>query len=212
MPSLDVRNSATGGLQTASGGRDGASLLNQQYGGSYSEAVLRGRVFSCANQTGVTSPAGPSGALPILALYNPAGSGVNVHVWYVGCTLNVAFTAASAIAVGLHQTTAAGKAVTAVGTVSGNTRNMLASPSLAAGQAQVLLGCTAATPIFLSLLGVALTGAITTVPYLQSIGRWYDGALVLQEDTAISIQTGVVSGNLGVWGEFVWEERDKKQS
>lgn len=209
MPSIDVLGGPGGGLRTVGGARDGQSMLTQQYGGGYSEAVLRGRVFGCCNQTGVTSQAGLSGTTPVLTLYNPAGSGINVHVWYVGAIFNVAFATASAVFVGLHQTSAAAKAVSAVGTISTNTRNMLSTASLAAGQAQACLAATAATPIGVAILGGGLTGAITTVPVAPPCCRWFDGSLILPEDSAISVQTGVASGAAGLWCEYIWEERPK---
>ena len=64
----------------------------------------------------------------------------------------------------------------------------------------------AATPIAICGLGVGLTGAITTVPAATMLERYFDGSVILQPDSAVSIQTGVASGASGTFCEYVWEE------
>lgn len=178
----------------------------KSYGGSYAAAVLRGNVYTCVNQAGVTSQAGLSGTTPVLALYNPANSGVRVHVLYAGAVFTVSAATAGVVWVASHQTTAAAKAVSAVGTVSTNTRNALIGTSTQGAQAQACLAGTATTPIAIAILGVLKTGAITTIPEDVTLGRWFDGGLILQPDSAISIQTGVASGASGTFCEYIWEE------
>ena len=56
------------------------------------------------------------------------------------------------------------------------------------------------------LLGVMLTGAITTIPALATFGRWFAGAVLIQPGTNISIQTLVASGASGLLCEYCWEE------
>lgn len=168
------------------------------------EAALRGKAFAVANNAGITTQAGLSATTPALTLYNPAGSGVNGFLHFAGVNFSVAFAAAAQVYLAAN-TNVAAAAVT--GTASTITRNLKlggANPTL-----QALLAATLpAAPVGVCLLGVGLTGAITTVPYAQTLGRWFDGCLVIAPGTAISIQTSAASGTSGTWCEFVWEEQD----
>ena len=201
------RQSLSDGAQApASGTRDGSQAVANT-GGLYAEAVRRGGVYAGASQSGVTSQAGLSGTTPTLTLYNPAGSPVNLALWFAGAVYSVAFATAGAIWLGLHQTSPAAKAVSALGTVLTTARNLLAGPRLVnQGYGQLLLACTATAPVGIALLGSALTGAITTLPTGAVVGRWFDGSIILEPDTAVSIQTGIASGASGQFCEFIWEE------
>jgi hypothetical protein len=171
-------------------------------GSSFYEAVRNGKVFAVANQAGVTSQAGLSATTPVLTLFNPVGSGVNCVLWYAGATFSVAFATAGAIFVAVN-TNLVAAAVT--GTLTTAHRNLL----LGGGNPAVtpLLAATLpAAPVAVGILGVGLTGAITTVPHIQAVGRWFDGALVLQPGSAMSLQTGVASGASGMFCEYIWEE------
>src|SRR3990167_681827 len=64
---------------------------------SFAAAVERGRCYTVANQSGVTSQAGLSATTPVLTLYNPAGSGVNGRLWFAGATIEVAAATAGSI-------------------------------------------------------------------------------------------------------------------
>jgi len=204
---MDIALKTTAGTPVgALGTREGAAFT-QQYGTSFAELVRRGNVYACANQSGVTSQAGLSGTTPVLALYNPANSGIEVELLYAGAIVTVAFATAGFVGLGLHQTTAAAKAVSAVGTVSTNTRNLYSTTSTQGGVAQACLAGTATAPILIDILGSGLTGAITTVPFIQTLERWYNGSIVLQPDTAVSIQTGVASGASGLFCCYIWNER-----
>lgn len=180
------------------------SLVAVGGGGYFQEAVRNGNVFSVANQAGVTSQAGLSATTPVLTLANPVGSGVNCVIWYAGATFTVAFATAGAVfaAVG---TNLAAAAVT--GTPTTAHRNLL----LGGGGPSVipLLAATLpAAPVAVSLLGVGLTGAITTIPTGQTLERWFNGALIIQPGANLTIQTGVASGASGMFCEFIWEEVD----
>lgn len=197
------------GKQTLSDGGTGrlrqspsGALVTAGAGAYFQEAVRNGRVFSVCNQAGVTSQAGLSATTPVLTLANPAASGVNCVLWYASATFSVAFVAASAVfaAVG---TNAAAAAVT--GTQTTAHRNLL----LGGGQPSVvpLLAATLpAAPVAVGLLGMGLTGAITTVPQLQVLERWYNGAIIIQPGTNFSIQTSTASGASAMFCEYIWEE------
>ena len=66
-----------------------------------------------------------------------------------------------------------------------------------------------AAPVAIGILGVGLTGAITVSLALQTLERWYNGALVVTPGTNLTIQTGVASGASGTFCEFIWEEEDE---
>lgn len=196
--SQSLSNGGQGRLRQSPNG----SLVLGGDGGYFQEAVRNGHVFSVCNQAGVTSQAGLSATTPVLTLANPVGSGINCVIWYAGATFTVAFATAGAVfaAVG---TNLAAAAVT--GTQTTAHRNML----LGGGQPSVvpLLAATLpAAPVAVSLLGAGLTGAITTTPTLQTLERWFNGAIILQPGSNFSLQTGVASGASGMFCEYIWEE------
>jgi hypothetical protein len=179
------------------------SLRTMQGRPAFYDAVMHGNCYGVANQAGVTSQAGLSGTTPVLTLYNPLGSGVNAVIWYTGSTFSVAFAAAATVFVAVGTNTAAA-AVT--GTLTTAHRNLL----LGAGQGnkvQALLAATLpAAPVGVAILGMGLTGAITTVPHIQTLERWFNGGLVLKPGCNLSIQTSAASGASGTWCEYLWEE------
>jgi len=170
---------------------------------AFQNAVEIGSVFGVCSQAGVTSQAGLSATTPVLTLYNPAGSGKNLVVWYAGATFTVAFATAGAVWVAVN-TNVSAAAVTGTLTTAhrnlklGTAANMAAQPLLAA--------TLPAAPVGVALLGVGLTGAITTVPMAQTLERWFNGSLILKPNTALSIQTGVASGASGTFCEYIWQE------
>ena len=202
---MDISYKSEAGTPVGALGTPKGAAYVQPYGAPLAELVRRGNVYACASQAGVTSQAGLSGTTPTLALYNPANSGIDVHLWYASFSVTVAFATAGAIWLGLHQTTAAAKAVSAVGTISANTRNLYSTTSTQGGVAQACLAGTATAPIGIHLLGSGLTGAITTVP-LTTLECWYNGSVILQPDSAVSHQTGVATGASGGFSCFIWEE------
>ena len=191
-----------GGLRS---NRNGAGLLVANVSASLQEAVLRGNTYAVANQTGVTSQAGLSATTPVLTLYNPSDSGVNLAVWFTGCVMEVANAAAASIFVAAGTDTAAA-AVT--GTATTAHRNLLLGASNNPRAKAFLAATLPAAPVAVGLIGVGLTGAITTVPGLPEYGRWFNGALVLKPNTNLSIQTSTASGASGLLCEYIWEEID----
>lgn len=170
--------------------------------GKYQEMALRGNLFMCSNAAGVTSQAGISATTPVLTLYNPAGSGIRAALIYAGATFSVAFATAGAIWL-CANTNVAAAAVT-------GTNSTLMKNCLLGGAAPALTPLLAATlpaaPTGIDLLGVGLTGAITTIPFVQAVGKWYEGSIILAPGTAISIQTGVASGASGMFCTYMWQE------
>lgn len=180
-----------------------AAFLNAPVSASFQEAVLRGNCFTVASQSGVTSQAGLSVTTPVLTLANPSGSGVNVVVWFAGATFTVVFATVGAVWVAVGDDTT-DTAVT--GTLSTITKNCKIGTSNNP-KAKVLLAATLpAAPVAISLLGAGLTGAVNLFPQMQTLGRWFNGGIILTPNTNLSIQTGVASGASGTFCEYVWEE------
>lgn len=170
----------------------------------FAEAAARGKCFAVCNQAGVTSQAGLSATTPVLTLYNAAGSGVNGFLWFAGANFSVAFAAASQVWLAANTNVAAAATTGTATTAHRNLKLGGGAPTL-----QPLLAATLpAAPVGIALLGVGLTGAITTAPGMLSFGRWFDGGIVIAPGTAISIQTGTASGTSGTFCEFIWEEED----
>ena len=171
--------------------------------GAYYEPTSRGDVFWVANQTGITTQAGLSATTPALTLYNPPSSGVNASIIFAGADFLVAFTAAAVVwvAVGTNPIAAA-----TTGTATTAHRNgLLANQSQP--RIQPLLSATLpAAPVAVCSLGAGLTGAITTVPQVLSMGRYFDGSLILGPGANISIQTSTASGTTSTFCTFAWEE------
>lgn len=182
--------------------KTGALVVTQGHG-RFQEAVEQGYVFAVVNQTGVTSQAGLSATTPVLTLYLPLGSNKKVAIWYVGVTFLVAFAAASAIfvAVGTELQAAA-----VTGTLTTAHRNLKLGCSDGPAARTLLAATLPAAPVAVGLLGAGLTGAITTIPFIQTLERWYDGALILLPGSNLSIQTSTASGASAMLCEYIWEE------
>lgn len=172
----------------------------------FQDAVERGAVFGVCNNAGVTSQAGLSATTPVLTLYNPASSGKLGILWYAGAQFSVAFAAAAAVWLAANTNTAAA-AVT--GTETTTHRNLKLGTSANNAIKAYLAATLPAAPVAIAQLGVGLTGAITTMPTNYPMERWFNGSIILQPNTAISIQTSTASGASGTFCEFIWEEIDQ---
>lgn len=175
---------------------------------SFAAAVERGRCFATTNQgTGIITQAGLSATDAILALHNPAGSGVTGRLWYAGFLAKVAWTAAGVVWLAANTNTVAA-VVTGTAAVVRN----LKLGGLTDSQGQTLLALTTATlpaaPVAICTLGVGLTAAITVQTGLLPMGRWFNGAILIQPGTTLSFQSSTASGAAASHGEFIWEEID----
>lgn len=198
--------SSNGATEEARGTMSGALRVAQDHA-KFHEAVEQGNVFGVANQTGVTSQAGLSATTPVLTLYNPLGSKKQAALWYAGAIFTVAFAAAAAIylAVGTNVQAAA-----VTGTLTTTHHNMKLGVSDSPAVKSYLAATLPAAPEAMSLLGVGLTGAITTTPTSQPISRWFDGSIILCPGTNLSIQTSTASGASATFCEYIWEEIDEE--
>lgn len=168
------------------------------------EAVERGRVYAIANQTGVTGQAGLSATTPVLTVANQVGSGVRLKLWGAWAADLVAFAAAAEIWLCLGGGPEGAVVTGTPTTAHRNLKNGMGNPKV-----DLFLAATLpAAPVGIDALGVGLTGAISTVPALQSIGRWYPGAPFLYPGFNWTIQYGTASGTNSSIHTFIFEEED----
>lgn len=189
--SLAVRRSRLGGLLTA------------PISARYQEAVLRGNVYGVASQAGVTSQAGLSATTPVLTLFNPRNSKTRFALWYAAASMAVVNVAAAAVWLAANTNTDAAEVT---GTATTTHRNMLLGSGKGPAAKPLLVATLPAAPVAVSLLGIGLTGAITVATGAPAFARWFDGSIIMEPNTAISIQTSTASGAAGLWCEYIWEE------
>lgn len=169
--------------------------------GRYTESVLNGNVYFVGDTAGRTTAAGLTTAPVCVSLYNPLGSGVVLSLLYASAQFLVAFAAASAIWIGLTPT---GTATATTGTAINATN---CKGTVGGSKVQALTTATLpATPTIIADLGVGLTGAITTVPQVQSMYRWFDGAIQVGPGGALSLQVSTASGTSSSLMNWMWEE------
>ena len=185
-------------------GTIGANAVNLEQQ-DFQAAVAKGNVYSVAAQAGITTQAGLSATTPALTLANPLGSGVKGKLWFAGVTFTVVFAAAAVIWVAVG-TDPPGASVT--GTLTTAHRRTRLGSLLAQGNkiAALLAATLPAAPVAISILGSGLTGAITTVPQIPILGRWYNGAIEIMPGTNLSIQTSTAGGASAAFCEYTWEE------
>ena len=202
------QSSADGTYASLRGGKQGEGIVSELSPRLYEQAY-RGNVFLAANQTGVTTQAGLSATTPALTLFNPKGNGKNLVLLFAGCVETVANAAASIVWLGININTAAaavtGTAVTNSSAAAIVTSALLGNNSLPS--ASVFTAATLpAAPVAVATLGTMYTGAITTIPYQATLGRWFDGSIIVTPGAAVSFQTSTASGASGFFGEFIWQE------
>lgn len=198
----DTGNAANAQSLAVRASRFGA-LLTAPMSASLQEAVRRGFAFGWCSQTGVTSQAGLSATTPVGTLYNPAGSGKNAVLWFAGAVFTVAPATAGAVWLAVNTNTVA---AATTGTASVTHKNLLLGSANNPVCVPLLAATLPAAPVALCLLGANLTGAITTIGNAATLGRWFNGSVILTPGTALSIQTGVASGASGTFCEYIWEE------
>lgn len=171
----------------------------------FQAAVEAGNVWSVCNQVGITSQAGLSATTPALTIANPAGSGKRGILWKATAFMAVVNVAAAAVWLAAN-TNVAAAAVT--GTLTTAHRNLKMGGSGSPSQLQFFLAATLpAAPVGIDLMGIGLTGAITVQCGAVQYGGWYDGSIIIEPGTAISIQTSTASGASGLWCSYIVEEQ-----
>ena len=173
-------------------------------------AADKGRMFMFCLQAPDAMAAGLSVTTPIATLCNPAGSGVTGRLWNVAIVNEVALAAAAAFWLAAGTNTVA---ATTTGTISTAHRNMKLggiTPASQGNRCVMLENATLGTaaPVAIDIIGMGLTGAITTVPSLLALTKWYYGALLIQPGTHVSIQSSTASEASSTFVSFIWEECD----
>ena len=204
--SVEIRGELPGGsLGTPALNNDGYMVVQD----SLARAVERGRVFAtCQQGTGVVTQAGLSGTDAILALHNPAGSGVTGRLWHASFISKVAAAAAMVVWLAAN-TNPAAAIVTGTAAV---VRRLKLGGGESSNQGQTLIAVTTATlpaaPTATIQLGLqlteAVTGSFTLLPFYMP--PEFAGAVLIQPGTTLSFQTSTASGAAGCHGCFVWEE------
>ena len=196
--------SSNGAVEPQRGDKTNATVVTQGHA-RFQEAVIQGTVYSVANQVGVTSQVGISATTPVLTLYNPLGSGKNAVLWYAGASFTVAFATAGAVflCAGTDIQTAA-----VTGTLTTAHRNLKLGTTASPAIRTLLAATLPVAPVAIDILGVGLTGAITTQMTQTPVGKWLDGSVIIIPGANVTIQTGVASGASGMFCHYVWEELD----
>ena len=196
-------DTANGQSQAVRISRAGGGMLTAPISASLQEAVLKGNCYGWCSQTGVTSQAGLSATTLVGVLYNPLGSGKRAVLWFAGASFNVVFAAVASIFVAVNTNTAA---AAIAGTLSTTHRNLLLGGANNPVCVPRLASTLPAAPVAIAILGQGLTGAVNLMPHTVPLGRWFNGSIVLQPGTALSLQTGAASGASGMFCEYIWEE------
>lgn len=191
-----------GSVNPARGDKTGALVVSQGHG-SFQEAVDGDNVYAVCNQVGVVTQIGLSLTTPVLTLTNPPGSEINAVIWYVGCHFNVIFGAIASIFVAVGTNTAAAPVT---GTLTTTHRNMKLGLPQGNKAIPFLAATLPAAPVAIGLLGSGGTGAVNLQCTIVQLERWFNGSIVLQPGTNLSIQTIAASGAAATFCEYIWEE------
>ena len=168
----------------------------------YQEAVYRGNCFWVADQAAAALAAGLSASPVNVCLFNPKGNNKLAVILWAGIVSTVAPAAIVGVWLGVN-TNIAAAAVT--GTAAAP-QNALVGNQNRSSISAFTTATLPAAPVAAVVLGALFTGAITTIPQQQSIGRWFDGSLILAPGAAISFQGSAASGAAACFADWCWEE------
>lgn len=180
--------------------RQGALVATDAHG-RYQEAVVRGNVFTAANQAVQALSLNSTATATGLILTNPAGSGKNLALLEIECFIAAAVTAVANVVLMANINPVA---VAVAHTTPVTVRNAF----LGSGTSAVGLVDSAATlpavPILVrSLFGWTWVTAGTTASQL-GVKDEVSGALILAPGTAVSLAAVTVAHS--VIAAFTWEE------
>jgi hypothetical protein len=176
-------------------------LIKSDLHASYYESNYRRALFNGAI-TGQTTTVGLATTYTGLCLSNPVGSTVNLVINKVGFGFLVVFAAASTI--GLMTGFNSGTNVTHTTPVTPRSQFVGVGTT---GTGLLDSACTLPTaPTLNTIFGVGLTGAITTVPGIQSSIVDLQGSIILPAGAYCAIYTSTASGASSGAFSFTWEE------
>lgn len=181
-------------------GNMGDQIVSELHG-RYYEAAYRRSLFHAAIAGQVTT-VGLATTHTGLTLSNPVGSLVNLVVTKFGWGFGVAFVAAAGIGLAIGYNATTNVTHTTPVTVRSNYVGIGA-----AGSGLVDSSSTLPTaPTIHSIVGVGLTGAITTVPSIPMSWIDLEGSIVIPAGGYICTYTSTASGAASGYFSFQWEE------
>lgn len=191
------RRPGSTGVIAQRGSKDGHQVVQDGHA-RYYQAVYDGNVYTGANPAGtaVTTQAGLSATTPVLSLYNPIGSGVNLVLWKTNIVLVAAPAAASTIMLAFNLASAAAPSSL---TSANITNNLIGNAATSKGLCS-RVSTLAATPVAFEYLATATAASL--VAYDNNV-FWHDGAFILVPGACISVQTTTAASMLA---GFTWEE------
>ena len=206
-----LSDGSNGGLRS---GRDGSLVISQAHG-RLTEAVMRGTVFSigCATTAlSATTITLSATATPILAVWNPAASPVNLVMLQAGLQA-FANTLTTPVGPGAFVWAGSvGNAALTLGSAPFNRKTMTAAGSQARGfpGGVALTGLTNNIVIFegadFSTQG-PLTYSTTTAMQVGAGGvQYFDGSLIVPPGGILALLNTTSTTTVSVAGRLVWEE------
>lgn len=186
-------------------GKQGEVMVSELHG-RYYEQTYRGNVFmlSVSTAAAVTAFSGGAGGTPMLAIYNPVGSGKNAAILKSTLGNVVAASVAGTVAFGLYfgQTAAITQATTTTPT---NCATLAAAGSVMTGFRNIALtSSTAATNVHAlgSYYWATAAGAIQTPNAPADL----EGSLIIPPGSYVALG-GSAALTSATWiGSLVWEE------
>lgn len=173
-----------------------SDLSPKYYELNYRRALFNGAVV------GQTTSAALATTYTGLCLSNPIGSTVNLVIVKVGFSFSVAFAAASAIGLMTGYNSATNVTHTAAVTPRSQFFGVGASGTGLLGSSSTL----PTAPTVNTILGVGLTGAITTAPYILNTMAEIEGSIILPPGAYCAFYTSTASGASGGNFSFTWAE------
>ncbi len=177
--------------------RDGHQITQAGHA-RFMQAVYDGNVYTGSNPQGtpVNTHAGLSATTPVLTLYNPLGSGVNLVLWKASVGLNAAPNAATIIALAMNLPTAAAPTNLTAATQQNNLIGNTSTPKATCYRVTTL---DTAPIAFDYLCAVSAASLIDFVPAMF----FFDGCFVVGQGVAISWQSTTAASLLT---SITWEE------
>lgn len=196
---------ANNALLNSRAGQLGDTIVSELHG-RYYETNYRGNVFllSVSTAAAITAYTGGAGGTPMLAVFNPVGSGKNLVISKVSIGNVVAATAAGTVAFGLYfGTTATITQATTVAPWSMSTQ--LQSGSVATGFRNVALTSGSAANNVLSL-GSYYWATAAGVADIFNNAIDFEGALIIPPGAYVALG-GSSALTSATWiGSIMWEE------
>lgn len=194
---VGAQKNANGGEPDLRSSKNG-SLVVAQGQSKYYESVLNGSVWIGANLggTAVSTQAGLSAATPVLVLYNPVGSGVNLSLLTVTVDINGAPAAASSLMLAYNAQNAGAPSSTTLATTTNAILGIAGTPNAGCYRVSTL----PAAPIAFRYIGFVSAASLVGV---ARIVDHIDGEVIIPPGVSISIQASAV---ISILASFTWEE------